>query len=329
MRAHACGFKSGLGTEIERYIQHKRALARRFRSEEAALRLLDRYLVEHEVRRIDAITGDVLEAFLASRPRHWPRSYNHLLGVVRGLFDWLAAQGIIDRSPLQTRPRRQTVQRLPFLFDLALAHRLLDLAEGLPDRPRGPLRGPTYRTAFALMYGLGLRVGEVARLRRGDVDLERRLLVIRQTKFSKDRLVPFGPRMAEALRRFIAQREARVGHLEPQAPFFSFDGRHSPHPYTFTQTFHRLVSMLDLVIPPGTRAPRAHHLRHSFAVGTLLRWYRQGARPMERLHHLSTFLGHVDPVSTSVYLTVTAELLEEANHRFEHLAAHVLQGGSP
>jgi integrase len=41
---------------------------------------------------------------------------------------------------------------------------------------------------FALLYGLGLRVGEVSRLCGGDVDLNRQLLVIRDTKFSKSRL---------------------------------------------------------------------------------------------------------------------------------------------
>ncbi|HZE92247.1 MAG TPA: hypothetical protein VE029_11165, partial [Rhizobacter sp.] len=48
----------------------------------------------------------------------------------------------------------------------------------------------TYETIFALLAGLGLRVGEVARLQCGDVDLEREVLEIRDTKFGKDRLVP-------------------------------------------------------------------------------------------------------------------------------------------
>ena len=71
--------------------------------------------------------------------------------------------------------------------------------------------------------------------------------------------------------------------------------------------------------------PRAHHLRHSFAVGTLLRWYREGINPAERLLHLSTFLGHVDPSSTAVYLTITAELLQEASDRFARFAAPLLK----
>ena len=61
--------------------------------------------------------------------------------------------------------------------------------------------------------------------------------------------------------------------------------------------------------------------RHSFAVGCLLRWYREGIDPSTRLCQLSTFMGHVDPVSTSVYLTITPALLAEASQRFEAFAA--------
>lgn len=63
-----------------------------------------------------------------------------------------------------------------------------------------------------------------------------------------------------------------------------------------------------------------HCLRHSFAVGCLLRWYREGSDPQSRLHQLSTFMGHVDPESSAVYLTITADLLAEANRRFEAFA---------
>ena len=62
---------------------------------------------------------------------------------------------------------------------------------------------------------------------------------------------------------------------------------------------------------------RLDNARHSFAVGTLLRWYRSGIDPSLRLIHLSTFLGHVNPMSTAWYLTITTELLDAANERFE------------
>jgi hypothetical protein len=60
---------------------------------------------------------------------------------------------------------------------------------------------------------------------------------------------------------------------------------------------------------------------HTFAVGCLLRWYREGLDPSIRLCQLSTFMGHVEPRSTSVYLTMTPALLAEASRRFEAFAA--------
>jgi hypothetical protein len=58
-------------------------------------------------------------------------------------------------------------------------------------------------------------------------------------------------------------------------------------------------------------------------VRTLLNWYRLGIEPATRLNHLSTFLGHVNPTSTAVYLTITSELFEQANQRFEKFAPAV------
>ena len=152
------------------------------------------------------MTPEHVERFLASRPRQRPRSYNHLLGTVRRLFNWMRDQDRVPRSPVQARPRRQTSQRVPFIFDLPTARQLLDVARCLPDGPRAPRRGETYHAVFAILYGLGLRVGEACRLQVRDVDLDRRLLVIRQTKFNKDRLVPFGPRMETLLQGYLGTR---------------------------------------------------------------------------------------------------------------------------
>jgi integrase len=83
-----------------------------------------------------------------------------------------------------------------------------------------------------------------------------------------------------------------------------------------------LLPELHLTVPSGVAAPHLHCLRHSFAVGTLLRWYRAGIDPTARLLDLSTFMGHVSPSSTAVYLTITTELLDCASERFSLFAAN-------
>lgn len=322
-------FQSPLADRIEAFLSHKRVLERNFRTEESALRLFDRYIVEQGIVNPEGITPQVVDAFLSSRPRTRPRSFNHLLGVLNRMFAWQVAQAHLSRSPVQSRPRRTTSQRTPYLFDVPAAKRLLEAAGRLQGTPRGPRRGRIYPMIFALLFGLGLRVGEVARLRRADVDFSRCLLVIRNTKFSKSRLVPMGPTLTQRLAGYLELCESDRGPLGADAPVFSFTSNRPVHPGTISQTFHHLVGAMSIELPRGVRPPRVHDLRHSFAVATLLRWYRSGINPADRLIHLSTFLGHVHPTSTAVYLTITAELLGEASERFERFAAPGLVGGDP
>jgi len=67
----------------------------------------------------------------------------------------------------------------------------------------------------------------------------------------------------------------------------------------------------------SSRQPRLHDLRHTFAVHRLTEWYKTGANVQLLLPALSTYLGHIDLRSTQCYLTMTPELLAEANHRFQ------------
>jgi site-specific recombinase XerD len=316
-------FRSILAADIQAYLQHKRALGRKFDTQERELCLLDRFVAEHSaVANSQAIEPDFIEAFLASRPRTRARSYNQLLGVVRRFFNWLVIQERLEHSPVQSRPRRTTSELRPFLFTFAQVQQILALAADLPSQSRAQHRSEIYPMIFTLMYGLGLRVGEITRLCYDDVNRERDLLDIRQTKFGKTRLVPYGPKMAHRLSTYLEQRVAWYGRWQADDPLFSFSIHHRAQIRTLTicMTFHRLMLELKFDIAPGVDAPRLHCLRHSFAVETLLRWYRTDVDPGRRLFHLSTFMGHVDPSYTAWYLSVTDTLLDAANRRFERFA---------
>ena len=115
-----------------------------------------------------------------------------------------------------------TSARLPFIFDVVQARRLLAAAAALRDNPRAQQRGPTYRVIFALCYGLGLRAGEACGLRLGDVDTDRSLLVVRGGKFGKSRFVPHGPRIAQLLDAQVGRRLVAYPASDAKAPLFTF-----------------------------------------------------------------------------------------------------------
>lgn len=318
-------FRSLFAEDIQSYLESKRAIGRKFKTEETTLRLLDRFLSDYPVVDRDALTPMVIETFLLSRPRNRPRSFNHLLGVVRCFFAWAVAQGRLKDSPVQVRPRPSTSRRIPFLFEPKDIQQLLGIAAQLPDNSRATHRGEVYSLIFRLMYSLGLRVGEIVRLCHMDVEQNRRLFVIRDTKFGKSRLVPFGPNLGEHIDAYLLSRVGWYGQWQPDDPLFSFsnDRRRPLRPETISQTFQQILPQVKLDLKKGVDPPYLHCLRHSFAVQTLLRWYRSGIDPGQRLFHLSTFMGHSDPSSTSWYLTITDELLTEANQRFERLVGAI------
>lgn len=64
------------------------------------------------------------------------------------------------------------------------------------------------------------------------------------------------------------------------------------------------------------------HKRHSFAVATLITWYRNGDDVQARLPWLSTYLGHSEPRYTYGYISAAPELLTLATERLQEIAGH-------
>ena len=80
---------------------------------------------------------------------------------------------------------------------------------------------------------------------------------------------------------------------------------------------------------PGGRNPaRVHDFRHSFAVGSLLRWYQQGADVQSNLPKFAMYMGHVSIVSTAYYLRWIPQLAAAASHRLETHFGHLITGGA-
>ena len=149
---------------------------------------------------------------------------------------------------------------------------------------------------------------------------------ISNTKFGKDRLVPFGPKLAVRLREYRLERERRDHVCTGAHHLFSWNGRTPISTNSIRNTFRDdLLPQLNLTVPPGCFGPHVHGLRHSSRCERC--WAGiTGIIPGDR--HAHTFLGHVNPKSTAVYLTITNELLDAANERFELFAPLLTAGGS-
>ncbi len=248
------------------------------------------------------------------------RSWHHKYSALRVFYRWAIDRGCVDQLPLPDVIPRRPPAFIPYIYSRDELRRILQAFDDVcPSGSR--LEPTTARTIVLTLYGAGLRRQEAINLDRADVNWNDSLLTIRDTKFLKTRLVPFGSHLGQALTAY-----SRTRLQTAEGPFFTSrtGGRIAPHNL---QRYFRLACARANVhrIDSSRFHPRLHDLRHTFAVHRLTSWYEQGADVQQLLPHLSTYLGHVCIQGTQTYLTMTPALLHEACQLFEKYA----EGGTP
>jgi integrase len=232
-----------------------------------------------------------------------PVQWAHRLSMVRGFARYLQAIDPATEVPPHDVFAARYQRPTPYLWqeievlDLMAAARLL----------RPALCALTYECFFGLLWATGMRIGETIGLQRGDVDLTRGVITVRQAKLGRSRLVPLQQSSTDALACYAGSRDRLCPRPGSQAFFVSSRGT-ALVPQVVLQVFHRLAVKTGL--RTETKRPRVHDLRHSFAVRVLVSCYRSGIDVETRMVALSTYLGHVNPVDTYWYLSSSPELVE-------------------
>ena len=216
----------------------------------------------------------------------WSR-FNQAVCALRFLYRvTLGRPELVTMIPFGKRPKT-----LPAVLS---PEEVLRLFAALPDNH--------YRTLVRTAYACGLRIGEVVRLRVADIDSARGVLVVRQGKGQKDRLVPLAPGLLAELRAYW-RRYRPVDWLFPGQK----RGQHL-HPGALQRVFARLVRPLGF-----RKGVSMHTLRHSYATHML-----EAGVDVVTLQHL---LGHRDLSTTARYLHVSTRYLQRTPSPLDALLA--------
>jgi integrase len=216
--------------------------------------------------------------------------------------------------PPETICSRRYRPREPNVLSEAQVRALLEAADTLSPR----FKAVTWRTLIGLLAATGMRPGEACRLTVSDIDLASGVIQVLETKFGKSRLVFIHPTTATVLGHYLQVRRDWAGTTARACPAVFLNSRRGAiSPDRLGITFRQITAAAGLTTGPGHRPPRLHDLRHTFAVTTLLDWYRSGCDVQARLPLLSTWLGHADPASTYWYLHAVPELLACAARRLD------------
>jgi integrase len=300
---------SSLASALADYLTIRRRLGFKLGRHGQLLADFVAYMDEHEVT---TVTTESALAWARRPAGARPAWWGARLSVVRVFARYLKTTDPATEVPpadlLPARSQRAT----PYLYSASDIDALMAAA----GRLRSEHRAATYSTLIGLLAVTGMRIGEAIRLDLDDIDWAEGSLTIRASKFGKSREVVLHPTTVEALRAH-AQRRQRL-RPRPRTPSFFVSLTGTRLIYNNVHgTFHKFVEEAG-IRPRGPRCrPRPHDLRHTFAVNTLVTWYRAGLDVPSRMHLLSTYLGHLDPTKTYWYLSATPELLGLVGQRLE------------
>jgi len=223
------------------------------------------------------------------------------VGAIKTFYRWAVGEGRIPEDPTLLLGRPKVVNRLPTVLRPTEA-------AGLAEAPGTTVADDPFERAIALrdgavlelLYGSGLRVGEVARLTTDRADVDRRRVLV-MGKGSKEREAPLSEYAVDALRAYL--RAGRPAMAPQGSRHLFFNRRKKPFS---ERDIRSMVQRYGATLLPGRRVT-PHTLRHSFATHLL-----EGGADIRAVQEL---LGHASVATTQRYTHVSRRRLFEAYER--------------
>jgi integrase/recombinase XerD len=301
-----------IALQLDRYLSVRRSLGYDLRTDERILRRFAWFADGEGAPHID--TALVLR-WDASLPDVGTSTRSARFGKVRLFVQWL--NGIDPAHEVPPRgllPDRYARQR-PHIYSEGEIAAIITAAKALPSIYG--LRALTCATLFGLIAVTGLRISEALALDDHDLDPVNGVLRVRRGKLGRERMLPLDPGVVAQLVAYAAERDRLLANAAP-AMFVTEKGTRLTDcgaRYNFAHVCQRIGLRVDQQYGRHGRGPRIHDLRHTFAVRTMIGWYRAGKDPAREMIRLTTYLGHTNPSNTFWYLEAVPELLDLAMAR--------------
>jgi integrase/recombinase XerD len=305
---------STLSRELDRYLTIRRCLGYDL---DTAERILRRFIAFAEQQGADHISTNLFLRWQNAFGRANRQTWSRRLGIVRLFAQWLHGIDLGHEVPPQALIPGRYRRARPYIYSDEEIRRIIDAAAELPSI--NGIRALTYSTLFGLIAVTGLRISEALSLDVGDVDLEAGVITLRRGKLGKARLLPLSGSTTARLTAYSKERDRLLG-ARPESFFVSERGGRPTDcgtRYNFAAICQNIGLRRAEKFHRHGRGPRIHDLRHTFAVRTLIDWYRTGKEPAREMIKLTTYLGHADPAHTYWYIEAVPELLELASRRAE------------
>lgn len=303
---------------LESMVKQKRILGYKYDTTRDILRRFSEYTLNFRFEN-KSLSKELVVGWTARRKNESAKTWGNRTYALRQFSLYLQNHGYDAFIPLKSYKVRRD-EYIPYIVTHEEIERFFTVVDSIPPHPRST-KHECDPLLFRLLYCCGLRISEALHLQISDVDFDHGVLLIKKSKFNKDRLVPMSVHLAE----MFSTYHGLFNRNNRREDFFFRNKNGTPlsHDRVY-KTYRKLLWKAAISHGGKGKGPRLHDLRHVFCVHTLAKQVKDGVDLYVALPILSTYVGHTSVIATQRYVRLTAEVYPELIEKVSQTCAMVI-----
>lgn len=301
-------FKSSFARIINEYLSIRQNQGVNIANELTIMKELDQIIARYR-KPVERITRGIIEEWKCLQLNESDRTKYAKACQMITFCKYLCHIGI--DSYIMPKPKRPANSFVPRIFSKEEMEKIFCAADATT------LSKPMFNSCLIAMpalirflYYAGCRVGETISINNEDVDMTKGMVLLRNTKNRKNRLIPLNDNMKSIFSQYLWYRaKLKVDNIDiPTGPFFvKADGTRISAGSAYNR-FKEILEKCGISHVGHNQGPRLHDVRHTFAVHSLQHMVDSGLDIYTALPILSVLLGHSNIYATENYVRLTIQL---------------------
>jgi integrase/recombinase XerD len=302
---------------LESFVEQKRNLGYKYSTIRENLRRFSTFSLGYSLENKN-LSKQLVTDWTAKRKGESVKTWEHRSSDLRQFALYLQNLGYNVFFPPKSHKVRRN-EYIPYIFTHEETGRFLKVVDSIPPHPLSN-KHKSFPLLFRLLYCCGLRISEALLLRISDVDFEKGVLFIRESKFNKDRIIPMSIPLADLFIKY--QTLFNRNKCSQDYYFTNKNGAPLTHDHVY-KTYRKLLWKAGISHGGKGKGPRLHDLRHIFCVHSLAKQVKNGVDLYVALPILSVYVGHNSVGATQRYVRLTAEAYPELIEKVSLTCAYV------
>ena len=301
-------YKSVIGKYMSLYLSECQRKGHKAQDVKFVIATIDRFLYSINFQE-DHVDRETYYAWLETQQSYKASTKYQHISIFRRLLIFMCDLGVECYIP--RLPEKHASGFVPYVFSEEEMNNIFAASDSLRMKEHHSNSVMIAIPAMIrLLYSTGVRISEALAIKNKDVDYNRHVIVLNDTKNSSQRLAPINESLEDVLKQYCRYRDMipASGIKDPDHHFFVSSLGAPIARKTVLSYFHKLLLKANIAYKGYQNGPRVHDLRHTACVHSMTMQVQNGKDIYCSLPSLSVFMGHKKVLDTEYYLRLTADM---------------------